>query len=82
MGAGPADRGAGACCGYFGGGEVSAAKPTIASLQRKIERLEARLQAAQALNLRINGCDMQTVVQNADRRELLRQIAEMAGGVL
>jgi hypothetical protein len=53
-------------------------KPTIASLQRKIERLEAQLQAAQALNLRISRCDWDTVLQNADMRTLLAQIAQMA----
>lgn len=53
-------------------------KPTIASLQRKIERLEAQLQAAQALNLRISGSDMRGVLQNADMRVLLAQIAALA----
>jgi len=53
--------------------------PTIAQLKRKIERLEAQVQAAQALNLRISRSDFRTVMENADQREKLRQIAEMAG---
>ena len=52
--------------------------PTNAQLQRKIERLEAQLQAAQALNLRIGSTDYAMVLKNADMRVLLAQIAEMA----
>ena len=52
---------------------------SIAQLKRKIERLEAQVQAAMALNLRISDADMRVVMKNADMRELLRQIAEMAG---
>lgn len=58
---------------------MNAKPPTIASLQRKIERLEAQLQAAQALNLRISNSDMRAVLENADMRKMLAQIAEMAG---
>lgn len=57
---------------------MSEKKPTIASLQRKIERLEAQVQSARELNLRISDCDMRTVLQNADMSEQLRQIAEIA----
>lgn len=59
---------------------MSEKKPTITSLQRKIERLEAQVKSAMELNLRISNCDMRTVIQNADMREQLRQIAEIAGG--
>ncbi len=59
---------------------MSETKPTIASLQRKIERLEAQLQAAKDFNMRNMSVDMQTVISNADMRILLAQIAEMAGG--
>lgn len=60
---------------------MNAKPPTIASLQRKIERLEAQVQAARDLNLRISAADMNTVLQNADMRLMLKQIAEMAEGV-
>lgn len=59
---------------------MSDKKPTISSLQRKIERLEAQLASAHALNLRISGSDWDTVLENADMREQLRQIAEIAQG--
>ena len=59
---------------------MSEKKPTIASLQRKIERLEAQLKAAHALNLRIGSNDWSTFLENADMREQLRQIAEIAQG--
>ena len=59
---------------------MSDKKPTIASLQRKIERLEAQLASAQALNLRIGNSDWDTVLENAYMREQLRQIAEIAQG--
>lgn len=54
-------------------------KPTVAQLLRKIDRLEAQLQAARDLNKRIGSCDFQQTLQNADMRMLLLQIAEMAG---
>jgi len=57
---------------------MSEKKPTVASLQRKVERLEAQLRAANDLNLRISGSDWDTVLENADMREQLRQIAEIA----
>jgi len=36
------------------------------------------LRAANDLNLRISGSDWDTVLENADMREQLRQIAEIA----
>ena len=57
---------------------MTTAKPTVASLQRKIERLEAQLASAHALNLRIGSSDWDTVLKNADMRLALEQIAEMA----
>ena len=57
---------------------MTTAKPTVASLQRKIERLEAQLASAQALNLRISASDWDMVLKNADMRLVLEQIAQMA----
>ena len=57
---------------------MTTAKPTVASLQRKIERLEAQLASAQALNLRISSSDWDMVLKNADMRLVLEQIAQMA----
>ena len=57
---------------------MSTAKPTIAALQRKIERLEAQLASAHALNLRIGSSDWDMVMKNADRRVALEQIAQIA----
>lgn len=57
---------------------MTTAKPTVASLQRKIERLEAQLASAHALNLRISSSDWDMVLKNADMRLSLEQIAEMA----
>ena len=59
---------------------MTTAKPTVASLQRKIERLEAQLASAHALNLRISSSDWDMVLKNADMRLVLEQIAEMARG--
>lgn len=53
-----------------------------AALLRKIERLEAQLESAKALNLRIGSNDFRVVLENADMREQLRQIAEMASEVV
>ena len=64
-----------------GGESMTTKLPTIASLQRKIERLEAQVQSARDLNLRISSSDMRVVLQNADMRLMLKQIAEMAGEV-
>lgn len=57
---------------------MTTAKPTVASLQRKIERLEAQLASAHALNLRIGSSDWDRVFQNSDMRVALEQIAEIA----
>lgn len=57
---------------------MTTAKPTVASLQRKIERLEAQLASAHALNLRIGSNDWDMILKNADMRVALEQIAEMA----
>jgi hypothetical protein len=67
-------------CG--GGCAMNEAKPTVAQLKRTIERLEAQLEAANELNLRIGSGNFRTVIENADARLVLRQIAEMVGGVL
>lgn len=57
---------------------MSDKKPTVASLQRKIQRLEAQLASAHELNLRISNNDWDTVLKNADMRVTLEQIAYMA----
>lgn len=67
-------------CG--GGCAVNEKQPTVSQLKRTIERLEAQLEAANELNLRIGSGNFRTVIENADARLVLRQIAEMAGGML
>ena len=65
----------------IGSKSMTEKKPTVAALLRKIGRLEAQLQAARDFNLRISACDMDLAIKNADMREQLRQIAEIAQGV-
>ena len=60
---------------------MSTKTPTVAQLLRKIERLEAQVQSARELNLRIAGSDMTAILQNADMRLMLKQIADLAGEV-
>ena len=50
----------------------------VAQLKRKILRLEAQLAACEALNMRISNSDFSMIMENANMREILRQIAEMA----
>ena len=53
--------------------------PTIAQLQRRIARLEAQVQAALQLNLRISNTGFDIVMENADMRLKLQQIAQLTG---
>lgn len=53
---------------------------TVAQLRRKVERLEAQVKAAMELNLRISGADCRVVMENADRKERMRQAIEILLG--
>ena len=59
---------------------MTPSKPqTIAQLKRRVERLEAQVQAALQLNLRISNTGFDIVMENADMRLKLQQIAQLTG---
>lgn len=51
-----------------------------AALLRKIARLEAQLEAAEAFVARMARCDIHTIMQNADMKRRMEQAAKLLSG--